>query len=142
MKYFFFFLFLLLACNDIIGQAVSFNYDASGNRVSRKTIILKSTNPEYADNFKNEEPVNEQIGAYDLTIYPNPVKNQLTISITNSTEIINTSVSVFDQGGHLIVKENHTEDIFSLDMSNFSSGIYFMNIEIGHKISKWKIIKE
>jgi YD repeat-containing protein len=77
------FLMIALAAMHIFTVGISaqpngyvFTYDGSGNRLSRTftQIILKS-----ADTTMTETTV----GNFNIKIYPNPTKGQLTLNISN-----------------------------------------------------------
>jgi hypothetical protein len=77
----------------------------------------------------------EQNENLELEVYPNPVVDLLTIQVNPSTV---ENVTVFDaQGGTMY---NGVETV--LDMSSFSSGIYFVRVQsIGNPAQTIKVIK-
>jgi Secretion system C-terminal sorting domain len=74
-------------------------------------------------------------------IYPNPVKN--SISISNSENINVKSVSISDLNGRVIKTENfsNVSDI-KVNVSGLSSGMYLMNINSDQGVVTKKIVKE
>ena len=71
-----------------------------------------------------------------LSIYPNPSSNRVTV---NSKTDLLTSISVFDINGKQILDINTINaETKTLDISNFSNGIYFMTIN--NEVTK-KLIK-
>lgn len=70
-------------------------------------------------------------------IYPNPVMNQFTI--TNS---MNYGISIYDISGRLMMSSKVGSNSEPIDISNFNSGIYFIQLENKGKVSSKKIIKE
>jgi choice-of-anchor B domain-containing protein len=71
-----------------------------------------------------------------LSIYPNPSSNMVTV---NSKTDLLTSISVFDINGKQILDINTiNSETKTLDISNFSNGIYFMTIN--NEVTK-KLIK-
>ncbi|MBF4473286.1 T9SS type A sorting domain-containing protein [Flavobacterium sp. HJJ] len=78
---------------------------------------------------------------FDITnfaYYPNPVKNILTFSNTSTID----EVSLISIKGETIlikkIKASHSE----IDLSNISSGVYFLKIQSENKQKTMKIIKE
>lgn len=70
------------------------------------------------------------------SIYPNPVENNLNIKIkSNSNSVFN--VSLYDLQGREIKNYNYSDNsyelITTLDLSSFSSGMYFLKIKQGSK---------
>ena len=71
-----------------------------------------------------------------LSTYPNPSSNMVTV---NSKTDLLTSISVFDINGKQILDINTiNSETKTLDISNFSNGIYFMTIN--NQVTK-KLIK-
>ncbi len=80
--------------------------------------------------------------ASQFLIHPNPVKERLTLSATKATP--NLKIKIFNIAGKLLSTQNFEfKKQVSVDVSNLSSGIYFLNIqdESGNTEVK-KFIKE
>ena len=76
-----------------------------------------------------------------LSIYPNPAKNQITISTAASLK--NASVSIFGVTGRLVHEKNNLEGKSNvIDISNYDSGIYFFEINQSNEFIRAKVIKE
>lgn len=75
-----------------------------------------------------------KIGSEDISVYPNPVENELRVSVECS------SIEVFDFAGQNVASVN---DASSVDMSGLAAGIYFVKATTadGKTVSK-KIIKK
>ena len=73
----------------------------------------------------------------DLTLYPNPVSNELYLIINN--DIVVENISLFDLSGKLL--KSVTGNINSIDMSDVMSGNYFVRIITNDGIYNKKIIK-
>lgn len=73
------------------------------------------------------------IGITDFTnlsfsVYPNPVKSELFLNPKNSD--INLKIKIFNIAGqHLGIQNLEVENQSSVDVSNLSTGIYFLHIE-------------
>ena len=82
-----------------------------------------------------------------LSIAPNPVNNNATLSIDNQG-IETATIDIFNVNGQLqkTISQNLTKDFnqITLDFNNLSSGIYFINIsdENGNQIAQERMIKE
>ncbi|MCB0447636.1 MAG: T9SS type A sorting domain-containing protein [Gelidibacter sp.] len=68
-----------------------------------------------------------EVNLYDnlFKIYPNPVINHLTIE---SPYVGNFDLYVINQLGQEVMKQNQNDPLTSLDVSNLSKGLYFLNI--------------
>lgn len=70
----------------------------------------------------------------NITMYPNPAKNQVTISLENTNEVIAT-VSVVDMLGKQVIRLSKVNEVSkSIDLSSLNSGIYFLEIETQNKL--------
>jgi|WetSurSiteA1Bulk_404760.scaffolds.fasta_scaffold00972_4 hypothetical protein len=123
-------------------QTIEYAYDDSGNRESRITILLKSASANQ-EQTSEETVISEQAGKYNVMIFPNPVKSELTINIVGLNEDIKVLISVFDQAGHsvlLFTDYNNGNNL--IDLSNLLPGIYYMLIQVDRETIKVKLVKE
>lgn len=72
-----------------------------------------------------------------LVLYPNPVTNELNIAVSNSEIIEN--VSIYNLTGQMV--KNSKGDIKTIDMSDLSSGNYFVKVQTNTGVVNKKIIK-
>lgn len=63
----------------------------------------------------------------NITIYPNPTSNQLTVDLSEG--LINQMYSIFDYSGRIIKQANIQKSTEQIDLSAFSTGIYYFKIE-------------
>ncbi len=77
----------------------------------------------------------------EVIIYPNPVQNQLTISLNKNIESI--TCSVIDIRGTVILNyELNNIQIYEMDLSNIANGVYFLHILNQNKKKVIKILKQ
>ena len=74
----------------------------------------------------------------DMSIYPNPVEDELQIQ--TSGNVINKIATIFDISGKRVL--NLKLDSTSIDVSSLTSGVYFLRLESDGKIAKRKFIKK
>ena len=74
----------------------------------------------------------------DVSIYPNPVDDELTIK--TSADIFDKIATVFDINGKRLSSTKLKTN--TLDVSNLASGVYFLRLESDGKIIKRKFIKK
>ncbi len=77
----------------------------------------------------------EEFTFNDLKLFPNPVLDQLTIEATVSID----QLTIYNSLGAIVGTFNNT---YSIDLSPFNSGIYFVQITSQNKTATKKIIKE
>lgn len=82
--------------------------------------------------------INEYLNEASSFIFPNPSNNYIDIE----TNLKDYSLSVFDIMGKLIFTDNVSQNKTRMDISNFSNGIYFLQLITGDKIISKKLIKE
>ncbi|PHR17203.1 MAG: hypothetical protein COA38_21060 [Fluviicola sp.] len=76
----------------------------------------------------------EELSDFDLTIYPNPTRNQLSIK----TEGNIISIEIFNQLGELVQME--VNESFSVE--SLSTGMYTVNIKMDKTIIRRRFVKE
>lgn len=132
-----------------ISQKVTFDYDASGNRISRNYIILKSAKVTPAESSSqstikepDKKPYKDKSGNADIIIYPNPTSGNLKVEIANFDFKQKSAIYVYDLQGKMIIQKSPATGSDIIDLSSYTNGLYIMKIELGDKISEWKIMKE
>ena len=74
----------------------------------------------------------------DLTIYPNPATNTLTLN----TDLKNTKLTILNAQGQLVQQLSIINYPLSIDISQLNSGIYFLSLTNGTKVVSKKFVKE
>ena len=101
------------------------------------TVVDENGNgiPDYLDADVTLSTIVNVLEEKKYTIYPNPVSEKLFI---NSTQEIET-ISIYNLEGALIQKENIgvNNDVYELNISNLTSGIYFLRIDKENTSSKF-----
>lgn len=72
-------------------------------------------------------------------IYPNPVSNNSIIEIINNAKHVNWEVFIFDIYGKQVKRQLlNADEIYNLNASELSSGIYFYSVELTDKSASTK----
>ncbi len=75
----------------------------------------------------------------NFVVYPNPASGQVTLSLYDKAEY----VQIIDMQGRLVFEtKNIVAQEFMLDISKYTSGIYFIRAKIGDTIEKQKLVIE
>jgi hypothetical protein len=82
--------------------------------------------------------VNETENSERLKVYPSPVKSDLTVEFSGRIQ----SIELFDFQGRMITKTYPDSEVFTLNMSTCSPGIYLVRIITSEGILMRKLIKE
>jgi hypothetical protein len=136
-------LILAILCLHTISfsQIVTYAYDNSGNRTSSTVTVSKGLLTESDSSTINTEKITEQVGEQAIVVYPNPVREEVNVEITGYDENLDGSITLFDQGGRLIIQQAHLSSVNSFNLSRYAKGIYFMIIKIGTNQTKYTIIR-
>lgn len=77
----------------------------------------------------------------DLVIYPNPVTDQLNVSLrTNKYQV--TRVAIYDMNGKLVCSQPVADNLIRMDVQGFSAGTYFLRLSDGKNMMTTKFIKK
>jgi hypothetical protein len=121
-------------------KVYAFDYDASGNRVERQFIQLKSAS--VAGNNQQQEVFEGMLDQREIKIYPNPTKGNLKVEIPFSEEQQRVILQVYNVQGALNRDQLVTGETTLVDLNEQPSGLYIMRIFSGESVSEWKIMKE
>jgi hypothetical protein len=70
------------------------------------------------------------------------VRTELSVVIQGLEESLDASITLFDQGGRFILKEENVSGSNLLNLQHLSPGTYFMIIQVGNDSTRWKVVKE
>ena len=135
------FIFMLLALTAKAQQNLSYTYDAAGNRTER-TIVMAARSTDASDKAKDAPFFEEQVAGRQLKIYPNPVKEQLTIQISSYEPSARGEFALFGIAGSMLHRGTIDSEITLVNMSRFATGTYVLHIISGGERTVWKIIKQ
>jgi len=80
----------------------------------------------------------EKFETSSVKMYPNPVKNTLTIEANSEIQ----RVSVFNILGQEVMKASPKSNSVTLQTSELQKGVYMVTTEIDEKVSTSKMVKE
>ncbi len=114
---------------DFYGK-MSYHFYNNPNSASQKLEVwldpiesgLTSMPGSYRGGLVGTEDVKEE----ELTVYPNPTNGMLSIKLTNYTDF--ESIQVFNPMGQLVVSERLNSDLFRMDLSDLSPGVYHISL--------------
>ncbi len=140
-------LFSVLALMSLVGlslsgQTVYFGYDAAGNRISRSITLQKSTAQHESENQAEPQEFKDQLGTHEVLIYPNPVTSELTVKIPLLDDNEYATISVFDQNGRLVYRNERATALNVIGFSDLHAGVYYMKIMMKDRSVEWKVVKE
>ena len=80
------------------------------------------------------------ITADNVTVFPNPVTDKVTVSIKDLEG--RAAIRVFDIYGRMMMQQSSSQPLTQLDVSRLSSGIYMIKVMNNGKESTMKIVKD
>jgi hypothetical protein len=79
----------------------------------------------------------------NLILYPNPTNGILHLATNDTSNLDEVNVTLYDVLGNRIYQKRYTNLVDeTIDISNQSSGMYFINVESNGKATQFKMIKE
>lgn len=133
----FLFFALLYSVANSYAQTVIYTPDQDGNMTHRNVLTLRSTN------VSDEEtiPISDEIGEQKVTIYPNPTKGHFQVELTLFDEKLKNYYIIYSLSGTKIQQNKISNVLTDINISNYPSGTYLLDIFLGEKVSRWKVIK-
>ena len=135
-----------LLAQDNTNTSVNYSYDANGNRVHRWVIMKKiktdSTDTIHLDSLLNNDIVTSKKSNHTVTLYPNPTQGLLYLNITNLSEGETVEYIFVSLTGQELLRRKSGSPLTQIDIGNFASGIYIVNVLLGKHMETWKIVKQ
>ena len=85
--------------------------------------------------------INNYVSESDITVAPNPVVDQLNVTVKNDKFQV-SQLYVVDMTGRVVSAQNVQENNISLDVNALSSGMYFLRLTDGKTNVTTKFIKK
>lgn len=74
-----------------------------------------------------------------LSVYPNPVKSQLTLNAFTNASM---KVSLTNVAGMVVLEKEYNTSKATIEMQNLPSGVYFLSVKSEGKVAHQKVIKQ
>lgn len=117
------------------------NWTAGSRNDLVQFVISSDLGTVYYDNLylhKNTVLGTEEFETSSVKLYPNPVKNTLTIEANASID----KVSVYNILGQEVLKASPNSNTATLQTNELPKGVYMVTTEIEGKLSTSKVVKE
>jgi len=129
-------------------QAITYDYDNSGNRVKKYIVVQKKSDhieEEYITDTlskANPDKVVDELNEVKVTIYPNPTQGQLNIEVSGLASAEMMGYQLYSQTGVLLQSQKSAGSYFSVDLSQYPTGIYILILVNKDSRSEWKVFKK
>lgn len=113
-------------------------YDNAGNRIQRKTVVFSGMM------INNDKPkLEDAVGQYAFTLYPNTTEGNVTISAEESfMELEQKMIYVYDLAGKLILQKEYCTLEEKIDLTSAVNGTYLVKvIASGGYRAEWNVVK-
>jgi hypothetical protein len=128
---------------------------ANNNPDIRQSYTFTDENPMMGFNFyrlrqvqkngkeHNYRMLSAEMRKLDISIYPNPIKNDLNINFGREL-MPGTVVKVYDVLGHVVYYKELTERTldFKIDMNDCTKGLYYLSVSSGDFLIQQKFFKD
>jgi hypothetical protein len=81
-------------------------------------------------------------GKLKVTVYPNPTKGDLAVSLEGLDAQSTIEASLYEPGGRLLLREKTTVGVFRINLSGYADSWYLLKVVGGGETLHFKIIKE
>lgn len=135
-------LFIALVCSVVhtTAQTVGFTYDSDGNMTERKLVVMSLSGVKVSP--KDTVSVSDKIGEQKITVYPNPTQGLFHVAVTQFDSSNKNYFHLYSLTGTKLQQKNLSGSSTDIDISSYPSGTYLLDVFLGDKISRWKIIKQ
>jgi len=140
-----FLLILVSALSVRAQQKTCYSYDNAGNRISQNVILISISSKSLSQSTDSvsQQKISSSLLICNVTVYPNPTKGVLSISITEIAEDAVSGIALYNSSGQLLKKMQVIgNSTFLIDISSYANGIYLIDFKQGESHQLYKIIKE
>ena len=125
----------------IIGHTLGKKYNITGTVYFEYAMWIEPHNINYIDSINVTVGIAKYNNSLNANVYPNPVNNQLNISLPETAN--NISVSVIDMlGKEVIVQNKLSGNNVSVNDINLPAGVYVVRITADGNTQMLKVIKQ
>jgi hypothetical protein len=144
-----------------------YEYDAAGNRTSRKILTMNYAPPAPQDStivirderdnrdhsaqterWLSEAEITpdyfvETIAQTEIRIYPNPTTEKIALEIVGAAETrLIASLRLFTMTGQLLQNYPIHSNLTEVSLAGLARGAYILKVQINDRVEDWKIIKQ
>ena len=103
------------------------------SKTSATTFNFNSTSTAVTDPFAND-------GSNDIRVYPNPFNDKIKISLNNTKGM--NQFKIIDMTGKIIIAKTLVGQSMEIDLSTYSSGLYYIVVDGSNGHNSCKLVKK
>ncbi len=126
-------------------SAVYISGMSSGFGFDRESVTRLFTDVNVTANEESDAAVSLDISKEHISykVSPNPATESIQLSIVdNSNKQKPTLIDVYDNSGKLLMSSETTQSVYDIDITELSSGLYYIRANRGHTVEMIKFIKQ
>ncbi len=121
---------------------VSFTYDENGNRTNRQMATAKNNKNKCDATDNMNTNVIDSFEKLSVSVYPNPTKDKVNISINNKSTETPVHLTVSTPTGAVLFDKFMADSFETIDLSNLSNGMYLIKLVVNNERKTWTVTKE
>ncbi len=120
-----------------LGKSVNANvlHSALFGKKYKEQVYVDYTKPQNQRFVEEEKPalIEKEL---QVLAFPNPANNVITFKLVNAESKSNCTISLFDIRGEILLNFNlnESEEMRTISLENYSSGVYFYKVEDNEKV--------
>jgi hypothetical protein len=123
--------------------AVTYQYDAAGNRVVRTPGSCRLADNQDESPTSPGTPNLASNEGFEIKLFPNPTNGQMQVKASDGfLELNNKKIYIQGVKGELIYTHKITDATFILDFSTYAPGYYIVRITADGYNRQWKVQRE
>ncbi len=121
--------------DTITGIVIAYDHSGAGSYSAYFDDFLIEEGQDMPTAIQSPEPYDQKVA-----VYPNPSNGQFNLKINATGDF---QLLVYDSSGNLLIKRKQVKAIDTIDLTNYSDGIYLLNIYAGNDTKNYfqKLIK-
>jgi hypothetical protein len=119
-------------------QPQSYTYTDNAPLKGANFYRLKQVDPD--GKFSYSKIISIDFAPSQIKLYPNPVKNMLTVHGLDPSGI--TTLSIVDASDKQVQQSNTLSESYTFNLQKLSSGIYYLKVESDKKLIVLTFVKE
>ena len=113
---------------------IQFTYDASGNRVQRKLVVVLCAPPRIQENTPPAPDIH-------ANAFPNPANDKINIELEAMEGITESTIKLYDLSGKEIYSVVTPALQLQVDVSKLTAGTYLLKITRGKGYKTFNVLK-
>lgn len=134
--------FLLASSYSLAQGRIEYEYDEAGNRICQSCVMPMLNKAVAKPEYIVEGTPDGMLQTVSVDVYPNPTSDYIHVTLKGDAVHVNYSLSLCTSQGTLLFSEDMANGITDLNLADYPSGIYLLNVVVGGKNTICKVLKQ